>query len=342
MAGKIAQILIFSLALGLSALPAPMSGGALAAEPLNPVDIKEWPISHGGRVRDPFARGPDEVWFVGQAGDYLGRFTPSTGQVIKRDLADEPGPHNLIVGRRGMVWYAGNGDGYIGRYDPGSDTIGKIAMPDPEVADPHTLVFDADETHIWFTVQWGNMIGRLTTASGKVDLIPVPTGNARPYGIKVAPNGTVWAVLAGTNKIASVNPRTLVLTEYNIPNSGARPRRVEITSDGRVWYADYARGFIGLFDPKTGSFGEWKLPSSGGARPYGMAADDQDRIWLVETGVSPNLFVGFDTRLEKIISITPIPSGAGSVRHMHYHAPTGTVWFGSDNNTLSRARVQIK
>ncbi len=65
-------------------------------------------------------------------------------------------------------------------------------------------------------------------------------------------------------------------------------------------------------------------------------------MWLVETGVSPNLFVGFDTQSERVISVTPIPSGAGSVRHMDYHAPTGTVWFGTDRGTLGRARVVLK
>ncbi len=310
-----------------------------AAEKLNPVVIKEWPISHGGRVRDPYAAGADEIWFVGQAGDYLARFTPSKGSVFKHDLEDTPGPHNLIVGSDGIVWYAGNTEGYIGRYDPDTDAIEKIDMPDPEASDPHTLVFGPGQREIWFSVQWGNFIGRLDIADRKVNLIAVPTDNARPYGIKVAPDGTVWCVLVGTNKLASVDPATLVLTEYEIPAPAARPRRLEITADGRVWYADYRRGFVGLYDPRRKSFREWPLPSGGSARPYGMASDELGRVWLVETGVSPNQFVGFDTKSESIISVTPIPSGAGSVRHMDYHAPTGAVWFGTDENTLGRAQV---
>lgn len=70
-----------------------------------------------------------------------------------------------------------------------------------------------------------------------------------------------------------------------------------------------------------------------------MALDNNGRIWLVETGVSPNTFVGFDTRSERVISVMPILSGAGSVRHMDYHAATETVWFGTDQNTLGRASV---
>ena len=319
----------------------PISGSPVgAADALKPIEIEEWEVPYGGRARDPFAASGDEIWFVGQSGNYLARFTPSTGAFFRRDLPDSPGPHNLIVGSDGIVWYAGNRKGYIGRYDPASDDIETIEMPDSGARDPHTLVFDEGERHIWFTVQGGNFVGRLTIAGRTVDLIKVPTSRARPYGIKLAPDGTPWIVLLGTNKLASVDPGTLELTEYVIPAGDARPRRLEVTRDGRIWYADYRRGYLGRYDPKARSFREWALPSGRRSRPYGMALDDDGRIWVVETGVSPNLFVGFDTRTERMFSVTPIPSGAGSVRHMDYHAASGAVWFGTDRNTLGRALVR--
>lgn len=310
-----------------------------AAEEINPVTITEWQVPYRGRARDPFAASEDEIWFVGQKGHYLGRFTPSTGEFFKRDLGDSSGPHNIVVDSLGIVWYSGNLKGYIGRYDPGTDEITKIAMPDAAARDPHTMVFSEDESHIWFTVQGSNFVGRLTIADSMVDLVPVPTPRARPYGIKLATDGTPWIVLLGTNKLASVDPVTLRLSEHAIPASAARPRRLEITSDGRIWYADFARGYLGAYVPGNASFEEWPLPSGKDARPYGMASDEQDRVWLVETGVSPNLFVGFDTRSEEFISVTPIPSGGGSVRHMDYHTTSKSVWFGSDKETLGRVIV---
>ncbi len=316
--------------------------GPAAGESMDPVDIQEWEVPYKGRPRDPFAAGADEIWFVGQTGNYLARFTPSTGKFFRRVLSDAAGPHNLIVDSTGIVWYAGNRKGYIGRYDPDSDRIEKIPMPNPAARDPHTLVFDKDQRHIWFTVQGGNFVGRLTVAGRAVALISVPTAYARPYGIKLAPDGTPWVVLLGTNKLASIDPGTLTLTEHVIPAATARPRRLEVTSDGRIWYADYRRGYLGRYNPDSKTFTEWALPSGGKSRPYGMASDEHDRVWVVETGISPNQLVGFDTRTERVISVTPIPSGAGSVRHMNYHAGTGTVWFGADRSTLGRARVRLK
>lgn len=307
----------------------------------NPVDIQEWDVPFKGQPRDPLAASADAIWFVGQSGHYLARFTPSSGDFFKRDLDDKAGPHNLIVGADGIVWYSGNLQGYIGRYDPKTDKIEKIMMPNPEAKDPHTLVFDKDQKHIWFTVQWGNFVGRLNIADRSVELIPVPTAKARPYGIKIAPDGTPWIVLLGTHKLASVDTKTLKLTEHVIPSDDARPRRLEITRDGRVWYADYARGTLGSFNPKDTSFKEWTLPGEDDARPYGMALDKQDHIWVV-TGKQPNLFIGFDTKAERIFSKTPVPSGAGTVRHMDYHTASNTVWFGTDKQTIGRAVVDIK
>jgi virginiamycin B lyase len=313
---------------------------ALAVEPRNPVAIEEWTVPYeSSRPRDPDAVSAEEVWFVGQRGNYLARLDVASGAFTQQPLDDRAGPHNLVVGDDGVIWYAGNLKGYIGRYDPASGDIERIAMPDPAARDPHTLIFDAAQTHIWFTVQGGNFVGRLTLADRRVDLIDVPTAGARPYGIVVAPDGVPWVALFGSNRIAAIHPHTLQIIEHELPDARARPRRLVAAGDGTIWYVDYARGRLGRFDPHEKSFKEWPMPSGDGARPYGMAIDSRDRIWFVETGVSPNTFVGFDPQAETFFSITPIPSGGGSVRHMDYHAPSDSVWFGTDSNTIGRAKV---
>ena len=174
------------LALGI-ALPAG------AAEVRDPVEIDEWTVPYdSSRPRDPDVRSRTEVWFVGQQGHYLARLDPQTGEFVRRDLGDTAGPHSLVVGADGIVWYAANRKGYIGRYDPASEVIEKIAMTNPRARDPHTLIFDRDQRHIWFTVQGGNFVGRLRVAGRSVEFIAVPTARARPYGIVIAPDGVPW------------------------------------------------------------------------------------------------------------------------------------------------------
>lgn len=310
---------------------------AQAADPFGQIEIREWTVDYGGLPRDPDAVSADEIWFVGQVGDYIGRLDPQTGAFFKRDLDDEPGPHNLIVGADGIVWYAGNLDGYIGRYDPDTDQIERINMPDAAARDPHTLIFDAQNRFIWFTVQNGNFVGRLDPETRDVRLIAVPTSRARPYGIKQAPDGTLWVALLGTNKLASIDPETFELREHLLPD-GARPRRIGVTDQGHVFYTGYARGVLGRINPANGQIDEWPMPGGKNSRPYGMAVDHENRVWAVEGG-RPAMFVGFDPEQEKFISNTPIGSGGVTVRHMDFNLETKSVWFGSDAGTIGQAHV---
>ena len=325
-------------ALGLN-LAAALVSASVAAASAEPVEITEWTVPwEDSRPRDPFVESTGAVWFVGQKGDYLARFDPADASFAKVDLEPGTGPHNLVVDGGGSVWFAGNRKGFIGRYDPASGRIAKFAMPDPAARDPHTLIFDADGV-LWFTVQGGNFVGRLDPATQAMDLIAVPSGGARPYGIAIAPDGTPWVALFGTAKLASLDPRTLRLREHPLPRSGARPRRIAVTSDGVVWYVDHRAGFLGALNPASGTIAEWPMPAGARARPYAMAVDDRDRVWVVETGPNPNTLVGFDPATKRFFSVTPIPSGAGSVRHMVYDPVSGALWFGTDAGTLGRARI---
>lgn len=303
------------------------------------VDIQEWTVPYeSSRPRDPYVAPDGKVFFVGQRTHYVASFDPTTEQFRKYDLPAGAGPHNLIVDDKGIVWYAGNLVRNIGRLDPASGEIKTYPMPDSAARDPHTLIF-APGGQMFFTVQGGGYIGRFTPATGDVKLAKVATPRSRPYGIDIDSKGVVWVNLFGTNKLAKVDPATMAITEISLPDAGARTRRIAVTSDDRIWYVDYARGFLGRYDPATGAFKEWAAPGGARSRPYAMTVDDKDRLWFVETGLSPNTLVGFDPKTEQFFSVTPIKSGAGAVRHMVFHAPTRTIWFGTDENTIGRAVI---
>jgi virginiamycin B lyase len=70
-----------------------------------------------------------------------------------------------------------------------------------------------------------------------------------------------------------------------------------------------------------------------------MVVDDSDRVWVVETGVQPNRFVGFDPMSGEFFSNVPVESGGGTVRHMYFDAKTNSVWFGADTNTVGVAKL---
>jgi virginiamycin B lyase len=323
-----------TLLLLTTALAAPSLGAA------QKVELQEWTVPWPDtRPRDPYVDPSGRVWFVGQEGNYIAYLEPKDGTFKRFEIEPGTHPHNLIVDRDGFVWYAGNRNARIGRLDPKTGAVRIIAMPDSAARDPHTLIFDKAGQHIWFTMQGGNRIGRLHVSSGKVDVIKVPTERSRPYGIVLDSKGQPWVNLFGSNKLALVNPSTLQLQEIDLPRAAARSRRIGITRDDAVWYVDYAGGQLGRYDVSSKTFEEWPLPGGTASRPYAMAVDDKDRVWLVETGVQPNNFLGFDPKTKRFFATSPIASGGGTVRHMYFHPPTREIWFGTDRGTIGRAKL---
>jgi virginiamycin B lyase len=324
-----------AVVIAASLLLAGPTAGAVAQS-----DVTEWPVPWAqSRPRDPFPDAQGRIWFVGQVGNYIAYLVPETGKFQRFEIDPGTHPHNLIIDGRGSVWFTGNANGTIGRLDPGTGKLTRYPMPDPAAGDPHTLVLDP-AGDIWFTVQQGNFVGKLTVATGAVRLIKVPTANARPYGIVVDRQGRPWFCEFGTNRLGTVDPKTFALREIPLPDGRARPRRIALTSDGSVWFADYIRGTLGRLDPATGKLAEWPLPARGSALPYAMAADDRDRLWIVETGPQPNRLVGFDSRTGRFVADRPVaPSGALVVRHMVYDRAAHALWMGTDANTIVRAKV---
>lgn len=320
-------------------LAAPLVSGHLAAQDPAPIPVKEWTVPWAkSRPRDPAVAPDGKIFFVGQVGNYLARLDPVSGQFKQFAVDSGTHPHNVIVDKKGQAWYSGNTNGMIGRLDPATGAITRYPMPDSGVRDPHTLIED-QHGDIWFTAQNSNYVGRLTTATGKIDLVKMTTPRARPYGIVLDAAGRPWFDLFGSNKIGTLDPKTLTLKEYPLPDPLSRPRRIALTPDGGVWYVDYTRGFLGRLDPATGAVKEWPNPGGKGSLPYGMTSDDGGRLWFVETGMQPNRLVGFDPKTEKFISVTPIPSGGGTIRYMVFDPKTRMIWFGSDNDTIGRASV---
>ena len=310
--------------------------GILAGSPLpaQQVDIKEWPVEWGGRTRDPYVAPDGKVWFVGQEGNYIGQFDPATQALKRFEVEDGTHPHNLIVDQQGYVWYSGNRNGRIGRLDPRSGEAKIYMMPDPAVRDPHTLVFDG-KGNIWFTAQGASRVGRLNMESGKIDIVNPHDAPANPYGIVVDAEGRPWFNLFRTNLIATVDPTTLEVKKYQAVPEGGRTRRIAQTPDGMLWWVDYSRGYVGSLDPKTGATREWASPGGSESRPYAITADDRGRLWFSETGPQKRL-IGFDPKSEQFFSINEV---SGNIRHMMFHKETGTMWYGTDANSIGRAVV---
>ena len=326
--------------IGLAAYWAP----APAVAQDNPLEPKEFTVPwERTRPRDPVADQAGRVWFVGQAGNYVAYLDPKSGEFKRYSVADGTHPHNIVVDEQGGVWFTGNRNGRIVQLMPETGELKTVMMPDSTIRDPHTMIWGKNGI-AWFTAQQSNVVGRYDRNTG--DLKTWQTGQrTRPYGIVMDSKDQPWFDLFGTNKIGTVDPKTMELKEFIIPDERARPRRIAVTSDDAVWWGDYSRGMIGRLDPATGKVEEWALPSGARSLPYAMTVDDRDRLWLAETGVNPNKLVAFDAKTRQFVASIDIPSNGAernTIRHMTYDRASRKIWFGTDAGTIGSITVPLE
>lgn len=316
--------------------PVPELSAQSAAQATVPAN--EWEVPWNGRPRDPYVHQDGTVFFAGQAGNYVGRLDPRSGEFRRYELPERTNPHTVVVGPDRMVWIAGNRNATIGRLNPQTGDIRWYQMTDSTVRDPHTMVFDKDG-NLWFTAQNSNAVGHLNVNSGAIRY--VKTGErTRPYGILLNSRGVVWVNLFGTNKIGKIDPNTYELTTYDLPHERARGRRIAITPDDVVWYTDYTRGMLGRVNPNTGAITEIPLPGGPASLPYGMGSDDKGRIWVAESGQKGAILQGYDPATRRFFGRTLVGrEDNNTIRHMYFDPRTGLLWFGTDQGNIGRAEV---
>ena len=224
--------------------------------------------------------------------------------------------------------------------DAKTGKVTEYKMPNPKAKDPHTIAFLRDG-RIFFTVQAGNFVGTLDpkVPGGAIKLIESPTLNSRPYGVRLDSKGVPYFDEFNSNKIGSMDPKTMVIREYELPAKGARPRRIAIGKDDTVWYGDYARGFLGHLDPKTGKVEEFQSPGGPESMPYAIDVTADGAIWYVETGDDQkNVLVRFNPETKKFLT-WPVPGGGGTVRNMDIDK-NGNLWL-AESGVGKIARVKI-
>ncbi len=187
-----------------------------AATPVDgPLSIRfeAWRVpTPGQRSRDPVEAPDGSIWWVGQWRDILGRIDPETGEMEEFALPSGARPHSVNIGPDGAAWYTGNRNATLGRFDPQTGEITEYPMPDEAARDPHTAEFAANGI-LWFSLQQSNMIGRLDPATGEVRLVTSPRQGSRPYGVKIASDGTVWVACNGANCLLRVAPESMAVSE---------------------------------------------------------------------------------------------------------------------------------
>jgi virginiamycin B lyase len=269
------------------------------------------------------------VWYTEDTKPHaVGRVDPRTGKVDEWELPDPEGhPHGLTVDSEGWVYWAELRRPYLGRLNPKTGEMERFPYDDTggtlgELGG-HTPVLDSKE-NVWFTLIYGDALGKWDRETKKIQVWRVPTKNSMPYGLDVGPDDTpALAELYGC-KVAVFDPETEEFTEYPaLVDSPCRMRRLGIDSKGLLWYGVYSQGKLGRIDLKTGEQVEFDMASRF-AEPYSIKVDRHtDTIWISDGGMGGAL-VRFDKETEEF---TYYPTPRRSDMPKIDVSRDGNVWY---------------
>jgi len=229
------------------------------------------------------------VWYTERTlPNAVGRLDPRTGEVKEWQLPDPAAdPHGLTVDSEGYVYWAEVKQPYLGRLNPRTGEMERF--PFDETGElgrlgGHTPVLDSEE-NVWFTVIYGDALGKWDRKTKKIQIWRVPTRLSMPYGLDVGPDDTpVLAGLYGCHAVA-FDQETETFTEYpSLVQPPCVTRRLGVDSKGIIWLGVFSRGKLSKIDPKTGETVEYDMASRF-SEPYDVWRDrNTDLLWISDAG----------------------------------------------------------
>lgn len=182
---------------------------------------------------------------------------------------------------------------------------------------------EAPDGGIWWAGQWGNLVGRIDPATGKMEEFPLPA-SAMPHSVNIDPDGEhVWYTGNKNGTLGRLDPGTGEIVEFKMPDPDARdPHTGEFDADGMLWFTLQQSNMIGRLDPTSGDIRLVTLPTAG-SRPYGIKIDGEGSPWVACNG--SNCLVKVDPKTMALTEVK-LPLPKTTVRRLDID-DDGIIWY---------------
>jgi len=255
-------------------------------------------------------RGRDgNVWFTDPGTQRVGRVTPG-GRIatFRTGLPAAQYLRGLAAGADGNVWFLGDGGRTVGRITP-SGQVRRWARRVPRsiarLGGPFAMAPGPDG-RIWFVS--GRWLGRISTASGRVDWRALPGGGG---GGAIAPGAahTMWVTMSGGRVVRLDRDARPVSDQRRERLGGAQA--LAAAPDGTLWLTQHDDEQLVGFRGRSATFHGPGFPVGGGhegpdgLRPGGIAIGPDGQPWLTGTDRVVHVLRVPACRVPDVLGATP-------------------------------------
>ncbi len=230
-------------------------------------------VPGSGTYPEGAAGGPDgNVWFVEHFGNKVGRITP-TGSITTYATASGAEPRRITSGTDGNMWFSENAK-KVGRITPS----GKITEFSTYNKSESVAIATGPSGWIWYAEPVERSISAINPSNTAETLhkhtFPIGT---TPGEMALGPDGNMWVVLGGVNKIAKVTASGAT-TEYALP-AGSKPVSITAGPGNSMWFTNVGTKKVGKIT-MTGEVSEYAMPAEIGGTPAGIAKGPDGNVWF--------------------------------------------------------------
>lgn len=127
---------------------------------------------------------------------------------------------------------------------------------------------------VYFSMRGADKIVRFDAATRQFKEWALPAG-AKPHGVAVGSDGTIFYAGFGDGTIGELDPRTGVVRRHRLTPPDSRPYSIALDRQGNVWITARA-GWIATLNRATGRVSEFSMDGE----PYGLAFDRNGVLWV--------------------------------------------------------------
>ncbi len=215
-------------------------------------------------------------------------FDPETKTFTDHNFEDGLYPHTIRIAEDDVVWFTLALSNQVAKFDRKTKTFKMYDLPSRSGKETFSLWISG---FILKLMNWGFPM-HILPVDEKVSGMPLP------YGIDVAPNGTIWFARLHADSIGMIDPKTDLVTMIDTPFMG--PRRLRIDKQNHVWIGAFPEGAIAKYTPEDGKFKMYPMPTAvdGIETPYSLNVDRaRNLVWV--NGTSSDNILTLDIATEK-------------------------------------------
>ncbi len=137
---------------------------------------------------------------------------------------------------------------------------------------------------VTFTLATPAFASPVAQGAGTFTEYAIPTANSQPNDITLGPDGKLWFVEQGGNKIGKITPRGKI-TQFPIPTPRADPVSITAGPDGNLWFTELPSNMeakIGRITP-GGHITEFPILNG---EPEDITAGPDGNLWFTQMGSS--------------------------------------------------------